>query len=61
MIRYGEDDKSNLTDVCRDYLLALDTLIDLDVADSRISESGLARLRDRLKKCKVSTLSPGVV
>ncbi len=60
-VRYGEDDKSNLTDACLDYLLKLDTLIDLDVADSRISESGLARLRDGLKKCKVSTSSHGAV
>ena len=60
-LRYGEDDKSNLTDACIDYLLTLDTLIDLDVADSRISESGIERLRDGLKKCKVSTASHGAV
>lgn len=60
-VRYGEDDKSNLTDACLDYLLTLDTLIDLDVADSRISEIGLGRLRAGLKKCKVSTSSHGTV
>ena len=60
-VRYGEDDKSNLTDGCVDYLLTLDTLIDLDVADSRISDSGIKRLRDGLKKCKISTSSHGTV
>jgi Leucine-rich repeat (LRR) protein len=60
-VRHGEDDKSNFTDACIDYLLTLDTLIHLDVADSRISEIGLERLRDGLKKCKVSTSSHGVV
>lgn len=60
-VRYGEDDKSNLTDDCVDYLLTLDTLMDLDVADSKISEMGLKRLREGLKKCKVSTSSHGMV
>lgn len=60
-VRHGKDDKSNLTDACINYLLTLDTLIYLDVADSRISEIGLERLRDGLKKCKVSTSSHGVV
>ncbi len=60
-VRQGEHDESNLTDGCIDYLLTLDTLIELDVADSRISEIGLDRLRDGLKKCKVSTSSHGVV
>jgi Leucine-rich repeat (LRR) protein len=60
-VRRGEDDKSNLTDECIDYLLTVDTLIELDIADSRVSEIGIERLRDGLKKCKVSTSSHGVV
>ena len=57
-VRYGEDDKSNLTDGCVDYLLTLETLIDLDIADSKITESGLKRLQDGLKNCKVFNLIP---
>ncbi len=60
-VRYGESDRSNLTDDCLEYLLSLDTLIDLDIANSKISEEGVERLREGLKRCNVSTTSHGVV
>jgi hypothetical protein len=48
---------SDLTDDCVDYSLTFDTLIDVGIADSQITEIGLKRLRDGLKQCKVSTSS----
>ena len=59
-IRYGDDDRSDLTDNCVDYLTSLDTLIDLRIADSRLTDRGLKRLRERMPKAKVSTERTGI-
>jgi hypothetical protein len=59
-IRNGEDDRSDLTDGCVDYLISLDTLVDLQIADSQLTESGLQRLREGLPKAKVSTQRTGI-
>ncbi|QDT01757.1 Leucine Rich repeats (2 copies) [Rubripirellula lacrimiformis] len=59
-IRYGTGDRSNLTDNSIDYLASLDTLIDLQIADSQLTDAGLERLRDGLPKAKVSTVRTGV-
>lgn len=53
-IRYGDDDRSNLTDNCVDYLISLNTLIDLQIGDSQLTEAGLKRLRAGLPMAKVS-------
>lgn len=59
-IRYGDDDRSDLTDNCVDYLISLDTLIDLRIADSQLTKRGLKRLRNGLPKAKVSTERTGI-
>jgi hypothetical protein len=59
-IRYGDDDRSDLTDNCVDYVTTLDTLIDLRIADSQLTEHGLKRLRDCLPDAKVSTERTGI-
>lgn len=60
-IRYGQDDRSELTDGCIDYLASLTTLIDLQIASSRISDEGLKRLKLALPDAKISTEPNGVV
>lgn len=60
-IRYGVDDKSDLTDGCVNYLASLKTLIDLQIADSQLTEAGLKRLRAALPEAKISTVSNGVL
>jgi hypothetical protein len=59
-IRYGNDDRSHLTDGCIDYLLSLDTLIDLQIADSQLTEDGVNRLREGLPNAKVGTERTGI-
>ena len=59
-IRYGEDDRSALTDKCVDYLTSLHTLTDLQIADSQLTEAGLERLRAGLPKAKVDTVRSGI-
>jgi hypothetical protein len=59
-VRYGDDDRSDLTDACVDYLITLDTLTDLRIGDSRISDQGLERLRKGLPNTKISTERTGV-
>lgn len=60
-IRYGQDDKSELTDECIDYLGSLTTLIDLEIASSKISDNGLARLKLALPNTRITTEPTGVV
>lgn len=60
-VRYGKDDKSRLTDKCIDYLVSLKTLVDLQIADTRLSDAGLKRLKAALPNAKVSTESSGVL
>jgi len=59
-IRYSDDKQSALTDKCVDYLISLETLRDLTISDSQLTEEGLQRLRDGLPKAKVSTESFGI-
>ena len=59
-IRYGRDDRSALTDRCIEYLLSLDTLLDLRIGDSKITEAGITRLRAGLPKTKISVHRTGV-
>lgn len=59
-IRYGDDDRSRLTDRCIEYLLSLDTLLDLAISDSKITDAGIARLRDGLPKTKIRVNRKGV-
>jgi hypothetical protein len=59
-IRHGEGDRSRLTDDCIDYLLTLDSLLDLQIADSRLTEAGIKRLRDGLPKAKIDVTRRGV-
>jgi hypothetical protein len=59
-IRNGDDDRSDLTDRSIDYLISLDTLVDLQIADSQLTESGLQRLREGLPKAKVRTQRTGI-
>ena len=58
--RHGEADRSRLSDDCVDYLLSLDTLLDLQIADSRLTAAGIERLRDGLPKAKVDVTSRGI-
>ncbi len=60
-VRYGKDDKSKLTDGCVDYLASLKSLVDLQIADSRLTEVGLKRLRESLPNTRISTESSGVL
>lgn len=60
-VRYGMNDKSELTDSCVDYIASLTTLIDLQIADSQLTESGMKRLRAALPKTKISTESRGTL
>lgn len=59
-IRSGEDDRSRLTDRCIAYLLSLDTLSDLTVGDSKMTEAGIATLRAGLPKTKIRVHRTGV-
>ena len=58
-IRYGYDDRSDFTDKSVEYLSTLKTLLDLQIADSQMTESGLAELKEALPDCKVSTVRQG--
>ncbi len=59
-IRYGEDDRSALTDASVEYLSTLKTLVDLQIADSQLTDEGLTRLRDALPKAHIDTTRTGV-
>lgn len=59
-IRNGENDRSDLTDNCVDYLSNLTSLIDLQIADSRITDSSLEQLRNALPNTKVDTTRTGI-
>lgn len=59
-IRHGEDDRSNLTDNCVDFLSSLQSLIDLKIADSRITEPALEKLRKTLPNTQINTTRTGV-
>jgi hypothetical protein len=59
-IRYGDDDRSDLTDACVGYLTSLDTLIDLKIADSQLTQNGLEKLRKGLPKAKICTERTGI-
>lgn len=59
-IRYGDDDRSDLTDACVGYLISLDTLLDLRIADSELTEGGIQKLREGLPNAKVSTERTGI-
>ncbi len=59
-VRYGIDDTSDITDASVEYLSTLKSLIDLRIADSKLSAAGLARLRKSLPSATVSTESSGV-
>ncbi len=58
-IRYGENDRSQLTDGAVEYLSTLKTLIDLQIADSQLTDDGLSRLREALPKTNISTTRTG--
>lgn len=60
-IRYGQDDKSELTDGCIEFLGSLTTLIDLQIACSQISDDGFARLKLALPNTRITTEPTGVV
>lgn len=59
-IRYGEQDRSDLTDACVDYLTSLDTLIDLQISDSQLTQSGLQKLQEGLPKAEIYTKRTGI-
>lgn len=59
-IRHGENDRSDLTDNCVDYLSTLKSLLDLRIADSRITEPALEKLRKALPNAKIDTTRTGV-
>ncbi|MEM6688775.1 MAG: hypothetical protein AAF664_05060 [Planctomycetota bacterium] len=59
-IRYGTNDRSEITDKSVDYLASLDSLIELRISDSKLTEEGLERLREALPKTKISTVQTGV-
>lgn len=59
-VRYGEDDRSDLTDNSVDYLSTLKTLVDLQIADSQITESALAKLREALPETEIDTSRSGI-
>lgn len=59
-IRHGTDDRSDLTDNCVDYLSTLDSLLDLRIADSRITEPALEQLRRALPNTTINTTRTGV-
>lgn len=59
-IRHGEGDRSRLTDECIDYLLSLDTLRDLQLADSQMTTAGIERLREGLPNAKVDVTTRGI-
>lgn len=60
-IRYGQDDRSDLTDGCVDFLTSLTTLIDLQIASSQISDEGVKRLKIALPDARIDTEPNGVV
>jgi len=59
-IRFGDDDRSDLTDKSIEYLVSLKTLRDLRIADSQLTEAGIQKLRACLPKAKVSTERTGI-
>ena len=59
-IRNGKDDKSRLTDRSVKYLSSLNTLVDLQIADSQLTQDGLSRLASALPKTEIDTKSSGV-
>jgi hypothetical protein len=59
-IRHGENDRSRLTDASVPYLSSLTTLVDLRIADSRLTEHGLTQLRRALSKTNINTTRTGI-
>ncbi len=59
-IRYGENDRSAFTDDCVAYLSSLKSLRDLRIADSRITDASIEKLRMALPDAKVDTERSGV-
>ncbi len=60
LTRYGDDDRSSLTDQCVDYLVTLKSLTDLKIADSKLTDDGIERLKQGLPNASVSTERTGV-
>jgi hypothetical protein len=58
-IRYGENDRSQLTDASVEYLSTLKTLVELQIADSQLTDGGLSRLRKALPKANIDTTRTG--
>ena len=59
-IRHGENDRSDFTDDCVGYLSSLESLRDLQIADSRITDASLGKLRMALPNTKIYTERTGV-
>jgi Leucine-rich repeat (LRR) protein len=59
-IRYGDDDRSNLTDNSVGYLSTLKTLLELEIADSQITETAMEKLRHALPNTRVNTTRSGI-
>ena len=60
-LRYGRDDKVDLTDDCIDYLASLNTIVDLRIGATRISDQGLDKLKNALPKARISTAESGIL
>lgn len=60
-LRYGRDDRVNLTDECVDYLTSLTSLIDLQIGSSNISPDGIQRLKAGLPKATIDTNEHGIL
>lgn len=60
LTRYGDDDRSSLTDQCVDYLVTLKSLTDVKIADSKLTDAGIERLKQGLPNAKVGTERTGV-
>ena len=59
-VRHGNGDRSALTDNCVEYLATLNSLLDLRIADSQITDAKLKELRTSLPNTKVSTERTGI-
>lgn len=60
LTRYGDDDRGSLTDQCVDYLVTLKSLAELKIADSKLTDAGIERLKQGLPNASINTERSGV-
>ncbi|MGB7346810.1 MAG: hypothetical protein WBD20_21490 [Pirellulaceae bacterium] len=60
-MRYGRDDRVDLTDKSIDYLASLSTLTDLRIGSTKITDVGIAKLKLALPQARIDTAESGIL